>query len=100
MGTTVTAVKVGDRVRSFDFDGRDIEGEAACYIEGTVESITDPKIHPHFRDCARYAIRVTRRIFAGENRDGEGSNVGECVYPPLNGTQSWLGRTMAGVERF
>ena len=85
-------IKKGDRVRSFDFAngeyGRDLEGERACYVEGTVIDL------PTMAECKRYHIVVERRIFGGkEILDGEDS-----VFPPINGTRSWLGRLMDCVE--
>jgi hypothetical protein len=71
-----------------------MDQEKQCYVEGVVEAITDPETH-EFRDCARYAIRVDRRVFAGE----EHGSVGELVYPPVNGTPSWLsGKPSSSVE--
>lgn len=102
--TVDTTIVVGDRVRSHDFDRlgptRSTEGEDACYIEGVVEAITDPKTHEYFKDCPRYAIRVSKRMFAGENRDGPGSNVGELIFPPVNGTPTWLDNITSGVVKY
>ena len=81
-------IKVGDRVRSFDFTGhpgaRALEGESACFVEGVVRNITNPAIDTMFRDCAHYEIRVDRRVFGGV----ETEVVGGLVYPPVNGTPS------------
>lgn len=85
------AIKVGDRVRSFDFDDRDLEGERACYVEGRVEEIVESGW------CQRYAIRVERRVFGGEEI-AEGYE--DMVYPPVNGTKFVLrGSVASGVER-
>ena len=85
-------IKVGDRVRSFDFDSRDLEGEAACYIEGTVLGIGDFG----FQDCKRYEIQVEREVFAGEVKEV----ADERRYPPVNGTRivsSRRGKVTDGV---
>lgn len=78
------AISVGDQVRSFDFESRDVAGKNACYVEGLVESI----------ESGRYLIRVNRQVFEGKER---GELVGSLVYPPCNGTRSWLGRVNDGV---
>ena len=90
---------VAEQVRSFDFadgpGGRDIEGEHACFVQGEVLGITDPDEHPVFRDCPRYVIHVTRKVSGGKERTG-GATV---MYPPINGTPTWSGSVMDGVER-
>ena len=32
-------LKPGDRVRSFDFEGKDTEGSRACYMDGRLDGI-------------------------------------------------------------
>lgn len=78
-------VKVGDRVRSYDFPGR-----KDCYLEGTVEEITAP-----LESCRRYVIRVERSVFAGV----ETLSMVERIYPPVNGTRRSTGGVCSGVER-
>jgi hypothetical protein len=87
-------IKVGDRVRSFDFGSREVEGEAACFVEGVVRNITNPAIDTMFRDCAHYEIRVDRRVLAGEEING--AIIGGLVYPPVNGTPS----TFSGITDY
>jgi hypothetical protein len=70
-------IKVGDKVRSFDFDFREITGENACFVEGIVEGIGP----------GRYKIKTTKRIFGGENK----ADYKEYYYPPKNGTPSFWG---------
>lgn len=104
--------RVGDRVRSFDFarpgtdDGRDLEGERACYMEGVVEAIVREDGHGvRFPDCDRYRIRVDRIVFAGHEQTPESPMwayrfpPGEdpLVFPPVNGTPT-MGGTCDGVE--
>jgi|GEM_PF-2489193 len=80
-------IKVGDRVRSHDFpDSRHLEGREPCFIDGTVEAITDRRTHERFRDCDRYAIRVERRVFSGKEIH---ERIGGLVFPPVNGTPIW-----------
>ena len=76
---------LGQKVRSFDFDGRDLEGERACYVEGTV-SYTDKK--------GVYAIAVNKTVFGGEVKP---TPAGKIVYAPLNGTPT-IGGFTNGVE--
>lgn len=88
-------IVVGARVRSFDFpyreDTRVAEGESACYVEGVVEGVCRD-----FPDCPRYAIKVDRQLFAGEERT---ELVGEHCFPPLNGTSAMFGGECDGVEK-
>jgi hypothetical protein len=79
-------VQVGDFVRSHDFE----DWSSLCYVEGVVFGI-DTENFP----CARYMIRCTRRVWEGREIERER----ETVYPPVNGTKTWLGRTMQGVEK-
>ena len=79
-------IKVGDRVRSFDFEGCD-----DCYIDGVVESIGDK-----LEGCPRYKIRVQTLVFGGEVQT---DHVPPYVYPPVNGTETWLGGVTAGVVK-
>ena len=87
-------LKVGDRVRSFDFarDGRgkQLKGERACYVEGTIEGFK------RIEGCDRYMIRVERKVWAGEEVE---SPYDGHVFPPLNGTPRLLGGVCEGVEK-
>lgn len=80
-----TDIKIGDRVRSFDFDMfRALEGERACYVEGEVIGFTE------LLGCRHYEIRVGLDVFGGEPAGGR---VGYTVRPPVNGTPTWCGVT-------
>jgi len=76
-------IQVGSRVRSFDFAdgpcGRSLEGERACYVEGSVLAIEE------VQGCNRYRILVDRDVFGGEESN---RRVGDEVFPPVNGTPS------------
>ena len=70
-------INLYDHVRSFDFpqfgDHRALEGEHACYAEGVVVAIVKrgevfPQAGGAFHDCDRYAIKVTRKVFRGEEQ--------------------------------
>ena len=87
-------IRVGDRVRSFDFadlnsEGRLLTGERACYVEGEVVGIQS------HGGCDRYIIDVDRDVFAGEEAT---RRIGQRVMPPVNGTPSWTGRPTNFVE--
>ena len=92
-------IKVGDRVRSFDFvgelndgtrTGRDLGGDRACFVEGVVELFVERE------GCPRYEIRVERDVFGG--CQAVGSRVGDLVYPPVNGTPTLFGSVCDNVE--
>ena len=80
-----TTIGVGDKVRSYDHHGDD-----GIYIEGVVEALIT------WDGCQRYKILVERDIRDGKERPGR---VGTRVFPPINGTPTWLGETTCGVVR-
>ena len=82
----VNVVKIGDTVRSYDFEER-LESMRQCYVEGVVDSITD------LEGCDRYKIRTIKRVFGGEIVPHD-----EFYYPPVNGTPTWLGGVCNNVE--
>jgi len=91
--TVIEEIRVGDFVRSYDFEGRE-----DCYAEGTVE-----EVGVELEGCPRYKIRVTKRIFGGkplpdEDWKSDGPN-GDFVYPPVNGTQSIFGGVTTFVKQ-
>jgi|TARA_B100000035_G_scaffold270098_1_gene244278 hypothetical protein len=88
----IIKVKVGDKVRSFDFHYRDIDGENACYVEGIVESIEG---HP-IGGGGKYAkFKITRKIFGGEERE---ETLGEYNWAPQNGQEDWTGKLTNHME--
>ncbi len=83
-------IKVGDKVRSFDFPhSRDVDGDRACYVEGVVEGFKEVE------GCERYVVRVDRKVFAGKEEDILGRY--PYVFPPVNGTPRLLGGVCDGV---
>ena len=74
-------IKINDRVRSFDFPsfpgGMDVEGPDACFLEGVMVGFTKP------HDCMLYDIRVTRKVFNGEDKEFP---EGYGVLVTVNGT--------------
>ena len=67
----------GTRVRSFDFKNQALEGELACFVEGTMVGFCE------LEGCTRYDIIVDRRVFGGEECAVPAD--GERVFPPVNG---------------
>ncbi len=76
-------IKIGDKVRSFDFAlgdfGRDLEGDRATYVEGVVIAIKDAP--GCAQNCPHYAIEVGRDVDHGKESL---QRVGQIVYPYLN----------------
>jgi hypothetical protein len=88
MGGDVTnEIKVGDRVRSYDFPG----SRDDCYIEGVVE-----EVGIMLEGCPRYKIRGERIVWRGKD---EGAPADPYVYPPVNGTPTLFGDVTNGVKR-
>lgn len=77
-------IKVGNLVRSYDFPH-----DRKCYVEGIVEALTEKE------GCERYMIRVTRKVWAGEE---VADPIREHVYPPVNGTPKLFGGVTNYVE--
>lgn len=73
----VEEIKVGDYVRSYDFEGRE-----DCYVEGIVNDILP------IGECDRYFIKVSKRVWAGVEEIP--TRVVEA-FPPVNGTPTWMG---------
>ena len=84
-------IKVGSKVRSFDFEGRELEGERACYMEGLVTAIVEHE------GCLRYVVRVERIVFGGKELTNS-PGLGGKIYPPVNHTPTIFGRPTGGVE--
>ena len=78
-----TTIKVGDRVRSFDFPG-----DASCYFVGKVEGITPRNA---------YQIKVEYQVWEGK-RVPDKQNYCAHVCPPVNGVEGFSG-PMLGVQR-
>lgn len=84
---TPNEIKPGDRVRSYDFEGR-----RDCYVEGVVVEIVERG------GCDRYAINVERIVFADKSPSLGRANLGN-IYPPVNGTPKLFGGICNGVEK-
>lgn len=77
---TTETVRVGDKVRSYDFPEDLREDARGCYFEGVVEAIGLFEFDN--RSCERYRIRVTARKWMGKAE----YLTERHVYPPVNGT--------------
>lgn len=75
-------IKVGDRVRSYDFADRD-----DCWVEGVVVEIGTCGFLQGFD---RYKIEVQRSTMDGDTGIFEQAP-GHFVYPPINGTPKGMG---------
>jgi hypothetical protein len=82
----IKIVKVGDTVRSYDFQER-LETARNCYVEGVVVGFQEVE------GCERYKIKTSYRAFGGEIVPHD-----DFYYPPVNGTPSWLGGFTNNVE--
>jgi hypothetical protein len=78
-------IRLGDRVRSYDFEHHD-----DCYVEGTVEEITE-----HMEGCPRYRIVGLFRAFDGRQEMLDGVE----FFPPVNGTPRMMGGYCNGVRK-
>lgn len=88
-------IKIGDLVRSFDFEGRDVTGERACYCEGVVVGIG----RFGFPDCDRYKVAVERVVWCGADEALDPNADDGHRYPPVNGTPTMFRGTVTdGVE--
>lgn len=86
-------IKVGDRVRSYDFPECPDRWARGCYVEGTVTKIASCGFDGH--GCQRYHIRVEKQVW---QHDPDTAHM-PMVYPPVNGTPTVLGRVTSGVEK-
>jgi len=79
------AIKIGDRVRSYDFAHR-----RDCYVEGVVQGLK------HHCGCDRYEILVDYVVWGGQPEPAPNDHV---VLPPMNGTPTLGGDVTAFVEK-
>lgn len=82
----VEIIKVGDKVRSFDFQDRDANAFDACYVEGVVESIEG---HPQGGGGEYLKFKITRKVFGGKELD---VTIGDYNWVPQNGQETWTGK--------
>lgn len=87
MTNLIQNVQIGTRVRSFDFAmgefGRDLTGDRASYVDGTVVAIGDFLGNGY----DQYKIRPDRQIAGGKCIS---HNMADHYYPPVNGTPSLM----------
>lgn len=85
----IEKISVNDKVRSFDFGCRDLTGERACYMEGVVTKV----MADGEWDYPAYEIEVKRMVSGGKER----TEFPDTIYPPINGTEDWIGMMMNNV---
>ncbi len=90
-----TSIKRGDKVKSYDFPENlefDPDRAERNYVVGTVTDIVEK------HDCEHYKILVEYRVVSGEREE---TPTGQLlfVYPPVNGTPTWTGKTTCGVVK-
>lgn len=98
-------VRSGQMVRSFDFPehNTEVEGDNACFVEGTVLGIVelnksfswmsgDQKLTYTSRDCQRVCIAATRRVARGKEIEHA-----DFYFPPQNGLENWMGGKTNGI---
>lgn len=97
----MSEIKVGSRVRSFDFPsdcgkfGFSLEGERAAYVEGFVLSIGWKETDNGSFNA--YEIGVYKDVFGGKERFGKYSRKGTRTFAPVNGTRKLFGGETNGV---
>jgi hypothetical protein len=89
---TYDTIAVGDTVKSLDFPD-DPAKDDTCFVEGVVTNIIQG------RDCPRYEIRVSRRVFGRKVMEIEEVAEPVLIYPPVNGTPTFLGGVCHGVHK-
>ncbi|MCK4960457.1 MAG: hypothetical protein KAT00_13685 [Planctomycetes bacterium] len=93
---TVDTIKIGDKVRSYDSQYLERQGDDFSFIEGEVIKIARTTEGGQDLGCDRYFINVTRDVHGGNESD---TRVGEIVTPPVNGTSSSFGPAYNAVKR-
>jgi hypothetical protein len=96
--TCLLSIARGAYVRSWDSECIERRTYKGNWIEGIVEDIR-PVPELCGDNCDRYVIRVTADFWEGTRVSGDGSRVGQYVYPPVNGSKgAFSGREADGVE--
>ncbi len=98
---TLPVVNVGDRVRSWDQPdcrtGPHAHGIIGTVLAVSVRSVPMENGQEYTFDCPRYAIMVEKYF------DENGETLVDkqhIVYPPMNGTPTWMGNICNGVELY
>ena len=83
-------IKVGDKVRSYDFPH-----SREYWYEGVVEGFQE------IEGCDRYKIRIEKQFVEGKEVEVNAYLLGDdglYIYPPINGTRRALGGICNGVD--
>ena len=91
--TKVQKIKVGDKVRSFDFDCKELDTINSCFVEGVVENIEG---HPMSGDGEYLKFKISRKIFGGKEIP---QTIGDYNWVPQNGQMTWLGKVTDNVVK-
>ena len=89
----VEIIKVGDKVRSFDFDCKEVDTINSCFVEGVVESIEG---HPQGGGGEYLKFKISRKIFSGEEIT---QTIGDFNWVPQNGQKTWTGKLINNVVK-
>ena len=97
-------IKIGDRVRSYDFPAfiGTRHRAAGSYVEGIVKGILRHRDDPARFTCDVYVIQVERWFKDDKEVDLAADKYkvyDETVYPPVNGTPYPMGGNTNGVVR-
>lgn len=71
------AATIGDTIRGYDF--KPMVGRNDCYVEGTVEAVTNEVGYKAFK------VTCTKDVFDGVEtpKEAKGSRVGKVVFVPM-----------------
>ena len=76
----MTAFKIGDKIRSYDFKPTPDHGD--CYIDGVITRVSDSLI----------TFTCTRQIFDGLDVSGDSDVIGTDVQTATKSMMDWDGR--------
>jgi len=84
-------IKIGDTVKSFDFDMVD-----DCYIQGKVVGFTE------MDNCTHFVIHMDKMILKGKDITDYylEKTCNFKFYPPVNGIETWMGSVTCGVQKY
>ena len=82
-------ISIGDKIRSLDFPDiyRDLEGKNACFVEGIV---LEENVDPFYKSGPYFKVKVTRKVWAGEESDFSDDFIQYCPMPHAVGMRGPL----------
>lgn len=89
MNELTEKISIGDVIRSFDFPKyyREIEGENASFFEGIV---LEENVDPFLKKGPYFLIKVTKRVWGGENVAFDDELKQYCPMPHAVGSNGKL----------